>query len=851
MLREILPLVTKPTRYLGNEINAVHKDLEKVELKFALAFPDVYEIGMSYVGFQILYGILNRKNEIACERVYAPWIDMEKIMREKEIPLTSLESCLPLRDFDVIGFTLPYELCYTNILNMLDLAGIPSFAKERNESMPLVIAGGSCAYNPEPMAEFFDAIVIGDGEEVILEICDCVTEWKNGGGKKIELYNNLSKIQGVYIPSFFDIKYHEDGRIQEIIPLKEGYSNIQKRIVSDLNQAACPTGFIVPFMDIIHNRLSLEITRGCTRGCRFCQAGMTYRPVRERSSNIIKNIIEKGIEKTGYEDISLLSLNTGDYSHIDTLLMELMCAYSHQNISVSLPSLRPETLVPRVIDEIKKVRKTGITIAPEAGTQRLRDVINKGVTEEEILNTAKNVFAAGWDSIKLYFMIGLPTETDEDMEGIVDLSRKILSSGKGPKSPRNVTVSISTFVPKPQIPFQWESQIGLTDIMEKHDFFKEKIRGKRFTLKWQDPRFSILEGIFSQGDRRLSKVLVNAHKYGSRLDAWSEHFKYDLWKRAFADARIDMDFYNRRKRSYDEILPWDHLDCLVSKDFLMKEHQKGLKGELTHDCRIEACTECGVCNDKNIQTILSDTSPRIQQPFHIEKRSGIEKYRRFRFQYSKLDDARFLSHLELIRVFSRALRRANIPVRHSKGFHPLPRIIFGSALAVGVESLAEYIDIEIEGDMRPNDIKESLNKQIPKGIRILHGWGIPLKSSPISDNMRKINYLVSANGQALDVPLNEGALQNAIQSFLGKESFPVIQKKKKGTKKVDLRSIIDDLKLKDNLTIEFNLQFGMANKIKPFDMVKGILNLNEKEVKLLRILRIEEGVGNNHQCLQS
>ena len=840
--KAFLPLVSKASRYLGSEVNSIHKNLKEVDLKFALAFPDVYEIGMSYVGFQILYDILNNREDIACERAYAPWVDMEKILRTRRIPLTSLESSLSLKDFDIIGFSLPYELCNTNILNMLDLAGIPFFAKDRDTSWPLIIAGGSCAFNPEPVADFFDAIILGDGEEVILEVCDCFIDWKKRGGKKKDLYRDLSRVHGVYIPSFFDVKYHRDGNIEEIMPLLEDYTEIKKRVASDLNEIDYPVKSIVPFMKIVHDRLSLEIARGCTRGCRFCQAGMTYRPVRERCPETVKKIIEMGLIKTGHGDISLLSLNTGDYSCIQSLLADLMDRYSEDNIAVSLPSLRPGTLTPKLFQEIKRVRKTGITIAPEAGTQRLRNVINKGITEEEILATAKNVFGAGWNSIKLYFMIGLPTERKEDIDGIVDLSRKISSYGKGHKFPRNVSVSVSTFVPKPQTPFQWEDQISLEETIERHDFLKSKIRGKRLSLKWQDPRLSILEGIFSRGDRRLSKVLVNAQKYGCRLDAWSEHFRYDIWETAFRDARLDMDCYNRRKFSYDGILPWDHLDSLVSKDFLIDEHSKGLKEMPTPDCRTENCTGCGVCNDKDIKMVISDTMSRSRSAEYLDREPAIPEYRRYRLQFSKLDYAKFLSHLELIGVFSRAIRRADIPIKCSKGFHPLPRIVFDQALPVGIESSEEYTNIEIKGYMRTDEVMDKLNKQLPGGLRILNCWEIPLKSKLISDNMRKIKYLVSKEDQAETSFWEVSSLKEAVTSFLNKKNVFIFQKKKGKTKEVDLRFVVDDIKLKDDLSLEIGLRSGAENDFRPFEMIGHILRLKDEEVRLLRIFKEKEGL---------
>ncbi|MEK7851683.1 MAG: TIGR03960 family B12-binding radical SAM protein, partial [Deltaproteobacteria bacterium] len=500
--KDLLPLVNKPSRYIGTEVNSIHKDLDKVDIKIALAFPDVYEVGMSHQGLQILYHILNSFPYIAAERVYAPWLDMEKLLRERDLPLSSLESNLPLREFDILGFSLQYDLCYTNMLNMMELAGIPLWASERGESFPLIIAGGPCAFNPEAVADFLDAVLIGDGEEALPEIVEICRNWKlrESEGGKLGLLKALAEIKGMYVPSFFDASYNDDGTMEEIRPKYDGYPKVEKRIVADLNTVPYPDKPIVPSMQIVHDRVNLEVTRGCTRGCRFCQAGMTYRPTRERTPEKLQEIAEKALRSTGYEDLSLLSLSTGDYSCINELLANLMDRYSDEKVAISLPSMRVDTMSPELISEIKRVRKTGFTMAPEAGSERLRDVINKGIKEEDLLNALQQVFEAGWESVKLYFMIGLPTETDEDILAIAELSGKAMKICRKLRG-KNVTAAVATFVPKPHTPFQWEQQIGIEETRRRHDILKRELKKKGVSFKWHDPAMSELEGVFARGDR--------------------------------------------------------------------------------------------------------------------------------------------------------------------------------------------------------------------------------------------------------------------------------------------------------------------------------------------------------------
>ena len=568
----ILNRVQTPTRYAGNEINAIKKDHEQVQLTFALAFPDLYEIGTSHFGLQILYSILNARSDIAAERFFAPAPDMEALMRERQVPCLSMETRTPLSEFDIIGVSLLYELNFTNILTLFDLSGIPFYADQRDDSFPVVIAGGPCAFNPEPLADFFDAFVIGDGEKTIAQVADTVIAFKQGGdGRKKTLLKMLSKIRGVYVPSFFTA-FRDSAGCQELRPLHQDYTRIQRAIVPELTLSDFPIAPIVPYAKPVHDRLRLEIARGCSRGCRFCQAGMIYRPVRERSLKDLLDITRASLATTGYSDISLLSLSTGDYSQLTALMEELLAIGADQCNAISLPSIRAEKLTPNLMELIKSVRKTGFTIAPEAGTQRLRDIINKNLTEESITNTVENALALGWKNIKLYFMTGLPFEQMEDIQGIADLSRRLASSHA--KGRQMIHVSTTCFIPKAHTPFQRHAQMTLDQTLEKLQYLKDNLRHPKIKLKWQDPKMSLLEGVWARGDRALAPLLVKAYELGCRLDGWSDHFNFNLWEQAFDATAIDPAFYTSRERGVDEPLPWNHIDSGIKPKFLEEEFKK-------------------------------------------------------------------------------------------------------------------------------------------------------------------------------------------------------------------------------------------------------------------------------------
>jgi len=813
--------VEKPARYMGGEMGAKKKD--NADLRFILAFPDVYEVGMSHLGLKILYAILNDVDWVAAERVYAPWPDMEEMLRRDGIPLATLESGLPLKEADVIGFTLQYELSYTNILNMLELAGIPLLARERGEGFPLVLGGGPCACNPEPLADFFDAFLLGDGEEAILEIARACREWKGTGGSRETLLHRLATIEGVYVPSLFEIRYDSTDRMESITPLKKGYETVRRRFVADLDAVSYPTAPVVPYLKTVHDRISMEIARGCTRGCRFCQAGYIYRPVRERSPEKVLEIIEQTLRNTGYDEISLLSLSTGDYGCIAPLLRALMARYASQRIAVSFPSLRVGTLTRELVDEVKKVRKTGFTLAPEAASDRLRQVINKGITEEDLLENAAEAYSAGWRLIKLYFMIGLPTETPEDVLGIAELAKKVKNTGKRPGGGGEVNVAVSSFVPKAHTPFQWEPQISYEDILEKQQILRHELKKKKLNFKWQDAPLSVLEGVFARGDRRLGRVLLKARELGCRLEGWGEHFHFAKWQEPLRAAGIDPRFYHRR-RALDELLPWDHLDFGVSREFLLRELEMSGAGANTVDCRTGRCSACGVCDFEKIRMRLNDPdvaqesgdAPLFPQPATLPQ-EGME---RIRLHFQKTGAISLLSHLEMLTLFTRAVGRAQIPIKFSQGFHPHPKFSFATALSVGVVSWAEYFDMEIDAGFGAEMVKERLNAILPEGVLILEASAIPPGSPSLAVIIDRVSYRVTLpESIRLDLPA-------LVDAFLARETFPLRREKKGKVVELDLRRELVELRASGNaleMTVRRGkpLEFAAAVTAFPLPMLVG------------------------------
>lgn len=600
--------VQKPGRYTGGELNSIVKDKSKIDIRYAFCFPDTYEIGMSHLGMKILYSLVNARDDAWCERVFAPDVDMEQVMRDNGIPLYALESGEAIKNFDLIGFTMQYELSYTNVLNMLDLAGLPVRSRDRKDLTPIVIAGGACVCNAEPMAEFFDITLPGDGEEVTNELIDLLKEYKAKGATKQEFLEAAAQIKGVYVPSLYEVEYNDDCTVKSITPTHGAPEKVEKRNVADLDKMFAPTEFVVPFLEVVHDRTTVEIFRGCIRGCRFCQAGFLNRPLREKSPEVVEAQCRSICEKTGYDEISLCSLSTSDYRGLEKLITDMLPWTVENKINISLPSLRADNFPKELMEQLNAVRRSGLTFAPEAGTQRLRDVINKNITEEEVLSTARQAFAGGWTAVKLYFMIGLPTETEDDIRGIADLAQAVVDEfyhnenkpkGKGV----NVSVSVASLVPKPFTPFQWEPQDRPDTLIEKQNFLISCVKTRKVSVSRHVPWTSFLEGVFARGDRRLCDVIETAWRKGCKFDSWEEHLDREKWMDSFAENGIDPFFYTARRRSFDEVLPWDHMDYGVTKKFLIKENEKAHRGETTASCR-EKCAGCGaarlnggVCNE--------------------------------------------------------------------------------------------------------------------------------------------------------------------------------------------------------------------------------------------------------------
>jgi radical SAM family uncharacterized protein/radical SAM-linked protein len=815
---DILSVVEKPSRYIGGEVNTIRKDRAKCRLSFALAFPDAYEVGMSHLGLQILYAILNSDPTIVTERFYAPWPDMERRMRAAGLQLSSLESRTALREFDIVGFSLQYELSYTNVLNMLDLGGIPLRAKDRREGDPLIIGGGPCAFNPAPVAPFFDAIVIGEGEEVVQEIARTVGEAKERGYGREKRLTLLSEIEGIYVPAV-----HGDA------------ARIKKRIVMDLDAWRMPVKPLVPLMNTIHDRATLEIARGCTRGCRFCQAGMVWRPVRERSPAVLRVMAEEMLCSTGYDEISLLSLSTGDYSKIEYVLSDFMNRFYDRRIAIGLPSLRVETLSQKLIEEIRRVRKTSFTLAPEAGTQRLRDIINKGNTEADLLETARRVFEGGWKSVKLYFMIGIPGERKEDLEGIADLAYKVLREGK---SQKRVNLALSTFVPKPHTPFQWHRQAGLEEILDKQRFFKKRVTHRNLSLKWHDGRMSYLEGIFSRGDERLAALVERAYRLGCRFDGWSDAFRFDDWQKALEETGIRATDYLRERR-VDESLPWAGVDCGLSGDFLLTEYHKARTGSLTADCRTADCQACGVCDFESIKIIeAKKPEDRVVKPAEIEGKTKAPAGGKWRIKFAKVGDARFLSHLEVASALIRSIKQSGLPLSYSEGFRPHPRLSFGHATAVGMESVEEHADLRIE-DSRlddPEDLCQKLNARLPSGLSVEGIREVFPGDGELLKNIRGFEY---------EIRLPEGLagkrlydLEKRIGEFLGKGECIVIRQGKDKARRKNIRPYVGRLVMDRQVHKIFLLLLQTeGGTARPLEILTHVLGLEEEEARRSRVIK--------------
>ncbi len=804
-----LSLFQKPSRYINHEVNAVRKD---APVKVALAFPDIYEIGMSHLGLKVLYKIINDLPSASAERVFSPWADLEAEMKAKGIMLSSLESNRPLRDFDVVGFSLQYELSYTTVLNMLHLGGIPLKTEERNNSHsnPFIIAGGPCTVNPMPMSPFVDAFLIGDGEDAIKEIVDTLFQWKTGGDRKRDsLLRALSGIEGVYVPVIHN---------REALPL----TRIKRRIIKSLHDAPYPDKPVVPYTSIVHDRVNIEISRGCPMGCRFCQAGMIYRPVRERGPERILELAEKALRSTGYEEVSFTSLSAGDYSCLLPLVGAFNKRFEKEKIAVSLPSLRVTSINSALLKEIRAVRKTGFTIAPEAGTDRLRRVINKDFTEEDYEQALKTLFEEGWLNLKLYFMIGLPTETEEDIEAIPQMALKALRTAKQfTKRFVNINVGVSPFVPKAHTPFQWYGQNPPDELKRKKKYIKEKLMKKGFNVKGHDIRTSLLEAAFSRGDESLGSLVEKAWSLGCRLDGWTEMFDFEKWNTAMDLTGIDAaDFATKTLKSSD-VLPWDRIDIGVTKEFLSKECEKALSGEITVDCR-KVCHNCGV-NCKTAETSQQLTISGQEVDHHQPSTVGYRPAGQFRpvmirVEFSKAGRLRYLSHLELVTMFHRAIRRAGFPLEYSQGFHPAPKIAFGPPLRVGVAGLGEYFDMEVTPPFDLVVNKGRLNSLLPEGISIKDMSAVPAKGKSLNSFIIRYEYEI------------EGGDQSHIHGFMSEKEINV--RREKGV--VNIRKMVEEARPIDEDRTTLLLVDQGEIKVRLGELLPVILNAPLEELDITR-----------------
>ncbi|MFH1823930.1 MAG: TIGR03960 family B12-binding radical SAM protein [Candidatus Firestonebacteria bacterium] len=807
--KEILPFVSKPSRYIGKEFNSIEKKHDSIDVKVLLAFPELYEIGMSYLGFKILHWIINSRDDALAERVFSPWVDMENMLKKSKIPLCSLETWTPIRDFDIIGFTLQYEMTFTNILQILDLGGIPFYARDRGEDFPIIIGGGPVAYNPEPLSNFFDAFLIGEGEDAINEIIDKYKEKKKNNWDKIKFLEELTKIEGIYVPQFYDVTYNSDGTIENIAPNRANIpERIKKRIVLDFNKTKFPTRVIVPFINVVQDRINLEILRGCTHGCRFCMSGLTSRPLRERKVNDLVNAGKELIKNTGYDEISLSSLSSTDHSEIKLLVSCLNNEFKDKKVSWTLPSSRIDAFSLELADALSAVRKSTLTFAIEAGTERLRNVINKIITEDELLNVSQIAFKSGWNSIKLYFMLGLPTETESDVLSLVDVVKKINQIGRETnKRFKGVTTSVAFFVPKPHTPFCWESQESMEDFKNKIDKLRLKIKSK--WLKWHSVELSFLEGVLARGDRKLSEVICKAYEKGARFDAWSEVFKFKAWQDSFEECKIDPKFYANRRRDYNEVLPWGHIDIGVRKEFLINENEKAKRGEISLNCKTNTCLNCGLedkCGlvEQNTGKIIDcglSLPPTKTDNFFSDGTN--KKVSRIRIKYSKGEEIKFISHLDMVNTIQKMLARTKLPLVFTSGFNPHVKISFSPALPVGVSSVAEYFEIELYRNEDLNYIKEVLQRESPAGIEILEILKIPV--------LEKMHF----SSAIYETDVGRVTLENLCN-------------------KVDN---LQKLELKDNkLKISINLSSVSTTNI--FKILEKVLNLSDVQVKSMNIKRI-------------
>lgn len=813
----------KPSRYINGEVNAVHK---RAEVKVALAFPDIYDVGMSHLGLRILYKIINDLDFACAERVFSPWLDMEAEMKAKGILLASLETGRPVRDFDIVGFSLQYELSYTTVLNMLSMSGISLRSEDRDERDPLIIAGGPIAVNPLPMSAFIDAFLVGDGEDAIKDIVETFYSFKKSGFRKRDsILRSLSMIDGMYVPSI-----HNN---PPAFPLVKGNGRglaVKKRFIESLDDAPYPVAPVVPFTSIVHDRINIEIARGCTMGCRFCQAGMTYRPLRERSPERILQIAKDSLRSTGHEEIALTSLSAGDYSCLLSVVKQLNRTFAHKMVSLSLPSLRVATVDRDVLKEIKAVRKTGFTIAPEAATGRLRSVINKDFNEEDYEKALHALFAEGWENIKLYFMIGLPDERDEDVEAIPHMALQAIKVAKRySRRHVNVNVGISPFVPKPHTPFQWCGQENLEAVRTKASYLRQRLSKKGMNFRGHNTETSLLEAVFSRGDSSLSDLIEKAWSMGCRLDAWTEAFDFRKWLAAAEATGVDIHAYAARRFEKDDPLPWEVVDPGVKKEYLWREYQHALSCEITTDCRKE-CSGCGLNCARNSE----DTGCRIQDVEHKAQDKECIAHRasggdnppkiRVRFQFSKSGDMRYLSHRELMTAIIRAARRSDMPVAYSRGFHPSPRLSFGPPLNVGVAGLREYFDMDLMSGHGIANLKEDLNRELPDCLMIKEAVAIAEAEPSLQSFISRYEYEIICPDPSV------------IDDFLASKSAVVDRGKTAGADNaVDLRAMVEEATVMDDHTVRMIVKDVGEDKVRLGELISTMFKSQAEELLITRM----------------
>jgi radical SAM family uncharacterized protein/radical SAM-linked protein len=813
---EILPRVEKPSRYLGSEVNAVHKDLATVDLRLALCFPDLYDIGLGNLGLHILYAILNGVEGVWAERVYAPAKDMEAALRARGLPMFAIESKDSLDAFDGIGFTLQSELTFTNILNILDLGGIPLRTKDRRETDPLTFAGGPAVFNPEPLAPFMDFFVIGDGEDIVLEIAAAM---RAHSGRDARL-RALAAIEGVYVPAFYPFDTLPDGQILPSL----GAPPIKKRTTKDLNGATFPVNYIVPFTEQVHDRISLEVLRGCTQGCRFCQAGMTTRPVRERTIENLDSLMQRTLDATGYEEVSLVSLSTCDYSQVRGMVETLAARAKKQHVTVSLPSLRLDSFSVELSEMVAETRRTGLTFAPEAASPRLRAVINKWIPDEELLQMSAQAYERGWSHVKLYFMIGLPTERDDDVLAIADLCERTVAAGKKINRSAMVHTGVSTFVPKPLTPFQWAAQVDLEETNRKQKILYQRFnKNKAIKFGRHHAEETFLEGLVSRSDRRSADLIEAAFRKGCRFDAWSEHLRYDLWMEAVAETGFDVAFALRERR-LDERLPWDHIDIHIPKKWFQEDWARATLLQHAPDCRHKKCHKCGVIDVERelCASMLRDNIEgakiekkweRTPVPEVVEPTPEM----RLRFRVGRTGDARLLSHLEMADAWIRSLRRAKAPVSYSRGFHAHARVNFSSALPVGEESTGEYMDIVLDTKVDPRALFEALRATVPPGLLVLGVGEVEVHAAGLMGDIRGADYTLFS-------PMPRAELQAAVAKVLAAETIPLVRDAKQGTVTVDVRAMLRHLSVREDGAVDLGVRSvdGRPGKAKDFIALLGM-----------------------------